>query len=69
MKRAPRRPKLTHMQGRAAYEEGQAARRAQQTIGDCPHSFSDLQRRSWFLAGWHDADMEQAGRKLKSGYR
>lgn len=65
----PHRQKLSRMQERAIYEAGMAARQANKPSHDCPHGFSDLQRRSWFLAGWHDADMERRKRNVGPDYR
>lgn len=57
----------------AQYQEGKDARREYRHISSCPYAMngekmgaivcerqeSDAAKRSWWLAGFHDADMEE----------
>jgi ribosome modulation factor len=45
---------------RDLYELGRQARTAGLERNRCPYGMTNALRRSWWLAGWHDADMEQA---------
>lgn len=41
------------------YHSGKLARRNGLTTDACPFGLSELRRRSFWLAGWHDEDMTQ----------
>lgn len=40
------------------YSEGYAARMQGAGLDSCPYGMADLERRHWWTAGWHDADIE-----------
>ena len=40
------------------YEDGRAARRMDVKRESCPFGTSKMQQRAFWLAGWHDMDME-----------
>jgi ribosome modulation factor len=40
------------------YEDGRAARRMDVKRESCPFGASKMQQRAFWLAGWHDMDME-----------
>ena len=42
---------------RPEYNEGQIERMSGKGKDACPYGFEHMSRRSFWLAGWHDADM------------
>ena len=48
------------------YKAGMAARKREVVAAACPFGVFQMRLRSWWLAGWHDADME-AGQKMTDG--
>lgn len=40
------------------YKAGMAARKRGDGASVCPFGLAQMRLRSWWLAGWHDADME-----------
>jgi len=40
------------------YKAGMAARKREDGASACPFGLNQMRLRSWWLAGWHDADME-----------
>lgn len=42
---------------RPEYKEGQVERMRGKGKDSCPYGFDNMSRRSFWLAGWHDADM------------
>lgn len=47
--------------GQAQYQEGRKTREQGQPSVACPHAFdtsASRQKRGWWLAGWHDRDIE-----------
>lgn len=51
---------LTHTEEQELYELGRQARTAGLERNRCPYGIANGVRRGWWLAGWHDADMERA---------
>ena len=41
------------------YKKGAHARYMGKTTDDCPHSVANMAERSYWLAGWHDFDIEE----------
>lgn len=49
---------LSHKEELELYELGKQARAEGKESNRCPYGVTNAVRRSWWLAGWHDADME-----------
>jgi ribosome modulation factor len=53
---------ITSAEERILYQLGRHARKEGLERNRCPYGVTNAARRSWWLAGWHDADMEQANK-------
>lgn len=49
------------------YSEGYAARMGGADIEACPYGRTEMELRHWFLAGWHDADIEMGSSTRRFG--
>lgn len=49
------------------YSDGYAARMRGDGRDACPYGGIDMEMRHWFLAGWHDADIELESTKRRRG--